>query len=286
MGVGERIRKYRKDRGFTQTQLAQKAGISRSYLADVEAGRYNPSLSTLFDIAAPLGVPASILLDDKEIDFSNLMSLCQRSDMTLNALAKIIEISGDDLNLIRSNRLPDDDTMNKICDYFNCTWDYLIGKTNVLNEIIIGEESILLPDTNAPLNLTEKVPILGTVAAGFPLYAEQNVIGHEEVPKSFLKGAEHFFLIVKGESMTGSRIYPGDKVLIRRQPEVENGQIALVLVGNEEATLKRVKYVNGNAILYPDNPAHEPQIYPASEVRIIGYVTQVMFDPNLKKGHV
>ncbi|MHB8983794.1 MAG: LexA family protein [Carboxydocellales bacterium] len=61
--------------------------------------------------------------------------------------------------------------------------------------------------------------------------------------------------------------------------EIENGQIAVVLVNGDEATLKRVKYLNESIILYPDNPKYEPQIYQSGEVRIIGRVVKVEFEP-------
>ncbi|SPF43335.1 Peptidase S24/S26A/S26B, conserved region (fragment) [Candidatus Desulfosporosinus infrequens] len=78
--------------------------------------------------------------------------------------------------------------------------------------------------------------------------------------------------------MTGSRIFPGDKVLIRKEPSVESDQIALVLVNEEEATLNRVKYLDGTAIIYPDNPSYEPMIYSIRDIEIIGYVVQVIFN--------
>jgi len=85
--------------------------------------------------------------------------------------------------------------------------------------------------------------------------------------------------VVTGDSMSGSRIQPGDKVLVRKQDYLDNGQIAVVLVNDEEATLKRVKHIDEAIILYPDNPKYQPQIYRTEEVKILGRVVEVKFKP-------
>jgi repressor LexA len=95
-----------------------------------------------------------------------------------------------------------------------------------------------------------------------------------------LKEKEAIVLRVKGDSMIGSRIYEGDKVVVKMQQEVENGEIAVVNVNGDEATLKRVKRTeNGQVILYPDNPKYEPIIVTNESARVIGKVIQVMFEP-------
>lgn len=68
MNIGARIKRFRNQKGLTQVKLAENAGISRSYLADVEANRYNPSLSTLMEVAQALGIAVSCLLDNNQID--------------------------------------------------------------------------------------------------------------------------------------------------------------------------------------------------------------------------
>ena len=286
MDIGERIKKYRNQRGFTQLQLAARAGMSRSYLADIELNRYNPSLGKLMNIANALGIPISCLLDDVKISFKNLLKSCEAKDLPLEGLGKFLGISAHDLECIRLNQFPSDDCMRKLCDYFDCSYDYLIGKTDNPYEIILGEKVISIDPSldDDDSMFVAKVPILGTVAAGLPMYAEQNILGYEEIPRSLIKGGEYFFLMVKGDSMIGSRIYPGDKALIRKQPSVEDGQIALVSVNDEEATLKRIRFIDGTAILYPDNPAYKPMVYPINEVKILGYVVKVIFNPNTKKG--
>lgn len=138
------------------------------------------------------------------------------------------------------------------------------------------EQKDNLPPGAYPIGETRKIPVIGTIRCGDPIYAYEDIQGWVDVPVDDLNGAEHFFLKVTGDSMTGSRIYPGDLVLIRRQEIVENGQVAVVIVNNE-ATLKRVKFMEEAIILYPDNPRYQPQIYKSSDIRIIGRVVKVEF---------
>lgn len=125
-----------------------------------------------------------------------------------------------------------------------------------------------------------RVPVLGTIAAGLPIMAQENVMQYDVIPNPGVKEGELFFLIVRGDSMIGSRIYEGDKVLVKVQQEVEDGQIAVVNVDGDMATLKRVKRMNGQYLLLSDNPKYEPIFISSDRARICGKVIQVVFDPN------
>lgn len=110
------------------------------------------------------------------------------------------------------------------------------------------------------------VPIIGEIACGEPITAQQNIEGHAELPDGV---AADFALKCKGDSMTPT-FQPGDLVLVRQQPEVEPGQIAAVGIDGE-ATLKRFYTQGENILLVADNPAYPPQVYPSgSDVRIYG----------------
>ena len=112
----------------------------------------------------------------------------------------------------------------------------------------------------------DAVPIVGDIACGKPITAEQNIDGYAELPDGV---AADFALRCNGDSMTPT-FQPGDLVLIRQQPEVQQGQIAAVGIDGE-ATLKRF-YKNGDGVvLIADNPAYPPQVYPAgTDVRVYG----------------
>lgn len=115
------------------------------------------------------------------------------------------------------------------------------------------------------------IPVLGKIACGEPILAKENIESYIYKPVDSLPSGEIFALQAKGDSMEPT-IPDGAIVLLRAQPEVENGQIAAVLVnGDEEATLKRIRKENGFIWLVPDNPKHElKQITEDYPARIIG----------------
>jgi repressor LexA len=114
-----------------------------------------------------------------------------------------------------------------------------------------------------------KVPILGKIAAGSPLLANENVEGFEMIES---EENVDFGLTVKGDSMINARIMEGDVVFIRMQPDVDNGDIAAVVI-DDEATLKRVYKINGSLVLRSENPKYKDIIIKKSDhknVKIIG----------------
>jgi len=125
------------------------------------------------------------------------------------------------------------------------------------------------------------VPIVGKIAAGSAITAEENVESYITVENTWnLNHNEVFALRVKGDSMINSRINDGDIVIIKQQPEVENSEIAAVLVNETEATLKKVKrYENGETWLFPSNDNYAPIRIENENARILGKVIQVIFEP-------
>ncbi|MEN3312220.1 MAG: repressor LexA [Actinomycetota bacterium] len=128
--------------------------------------------------------------------------------------------------------------------------------------------------SEAPAAGVARLPLVGQIAAGGPLLAEQNVEDHVAVPET-LRG--DFLLRVKGESMIDAGILDGDIVVVQRAQDARNGEIVVVLAGDdesvEEATVKRFFREKGRVRLQPENAALEP-IY-ARHVQILGRVTGV-----------
>ena len=122
-----------------------------------------------------------------------------------------------------------------------------------------------------------RLPLVGEIAAGGPLLADQNVEDYIAVPEPLARGGEEFLLRVKGESMIDAGILEGDIVVVRRQQDANDGDIVVALAGADEladeATVKRLFRENGRVRLQPENQAMEP-IY-AEHVQILGKVTGV-----------
>lgn len=134
---------------------------------------------------------------------------------------------------------------------------------------ITGEVEYGTPDNIIPLPKMKKIPLLGTIACGEPILAAENI-------EALINADENlnadFALRCKGDSMINARIFDGDIVYIREQPDVEDGEIAAVLI-SEEATLKRVYKYPSKVVLRPENPLYDDMIYSKeemNEVRILG----------------
>lgn len=121
------------------------------------------------------------------------------------------------------------------------------------------------PSNIIPMPKTYKVPLVGTIACGQPILAVEDADEIVEVPQHI---NADFALRCKGDSMIDARIYDGDIVYVHSQPEVENGQIAAVRIG-DEATLKKVRMYPDMIILEPANQAFEPLVYRREELNDI-----------------
>lgn len=122
------------------------------------------------------------------------------------------------------------------------------------------------PMEPAPAKPEGKIPVLGSVAAGAPILAEELV---EEYIPFDARGQDCFALRIRGESMTGAGILPGDLVIVRRQPTALNGEIVIALIG-DEATCKRFSRRDGHVWLLPENEDYEP--IDGTFARILGKV--------------
>lgn len=120
-----------------------------------------------------------------------------------------------------------------------------------------------------------EVPLVGRIAAGGPILAEENLETVMTLPESLVGSGELFMLEVRGDSMIGAGILDGDLVVVRSQPDVEDGDIAAFLVDGEEATVKRLERRNGRVILHSENPAYEPMTF-TDGVESLGRVVAVL----------
>ena len=185
--------------------------------------------------------------------------------LTQTQLANKLNVSQGTLSLWEQGKYDiDADALKELSKIFNTSVDYIIYNVSSTYKSKSEYDNIF------PMK-TKKVPLLGDIACGEPIWAEEQ--RGEFVSVSDDIDAD-FCLRAKGDSMTGARIYDGDIVFIRRQPTVENGEIAAVIIDNE-ATLKRVYFYKDKdkLVLSPENPAFEPLVYIGSEleeIRILG----------------
>lgn len=121
------------------------------------------------------------------------------------------------------------------------------------------------------------LPVVGKISCGNGQIAYEYIEGYESTPRSWINGGEYFYLRAKGDSMQGARIFDGDLLLIRKQEEVEDGEIAAVLIG-EEAVLKRVYRQGTTLVLQSENANYPPIICTAGEnnIYVIGKLKKVV----------
>ena len=151
-------------------------------------------------------------------------------------------------------REPDYGTLCALADLFGCTADRLRGRE----------------PTEEPC---ARIPSLGTVKGGFDRLAQQEYEGYE--PADVAAPDEYFFLRVTGDSMA-PQIQAGDLALIHSQDTIESGQLGVVLLEDDEATLKRIVFSGRNVILQPFNSAYSPVVLRGDACRILGRVVRTI----------
>lgn len=159
---------------------------------------------------------------------------------------------------------PDNDALRRVADILDVSTDYLLGRTDVERTAVDLEKAGVFP-----LPEMTTVPLIGTIACGTPIHAEENIEDYLQAPAC---AHASFALRCQGDSMINARIFDGDIVFIRQQETVDDGEIAAVLIG-EEATLKRVRRFPGKLVLSPCNPMFDDFVFTGEElegVRILG----------------
>lgn len=239
---------------------------------------------------------------------NNLAPLRKNQGLNMKEVAEELDIPYTTyVSYEKGDREPNSEMLIRLAEFFNTSVDYLLGRiddpTNYDDPDLIAsiplsymelcdgdvrraykamqaidEENLKppCPPNFLPRPKTRKVPRLGAIACGTPILASENLDGYDDVADYIQCD---FTLLCKGDSMINARIFNGDIVCIRQQPEVENGEIAAVLIDGEfdgEATLKRVRMFDDHIILEPENPQYRPLSFWGDEmekVHILGKAT-------------
>lgn len=162
----------------------------------------------------------------------------------------------------KGDRKPSLEVLIKLSEIFNCSIDYILCKTNIRNAVI---------------NVA-RIPILGTVKAGYDWLAEENVIDYITLKEELPNVNEYFGLRITGDSML-PLLSDGDLVIVHDQDDVESGQTAVVLINGEEATVKKVVKTNDGIELHSMNPYYPTKKFTYEDmkdipVKIIGRVKE------------
>lgn len=137
---------------------------------------------------------------------------------------------------------------------------------------VLGAQASQEPATPADVR---HVPLVGRIAAGSPILAEEAVEDVMTLPAALVGSGPVFMLTVRGDSMIEAGIFDGDYVVVRSQPDALDGEIVAALVDEEEATVKRLYRRNGTVVLQSENPAYDPMVF-EDGVRVLGKVVSVL----------
>jgi len=204
-------------------------------------------------------------LGNKKVLSNNIKRFMKQRGVERSKMAADLNVKYTTLtDWINGNVYPRIGSIEKIANYFN------VEKSDLIES---------KPDNVIPITKTVKIPLLGEIACGDPILAEENIEEYIDEPVNYLPSGKCFYLKAKGDSMKPT-IPNGSKVLIRQQPDVEDNEIAAVLMTEtNEATLKRVKRSNGTMFLMPDNPEYTPIVVSKENpARILGKAVRVVTD--------
>jgi repressor LexA len=196
-------------------------------------------------------------------------------DMSQSELARASGVSGAEISrIISGNRKkPGQKTLKQLAGPLKTSYAELLriaGYDVVLSGSETAERQVKRPANVYPVSGLRAVPVIGTIPAGMPLVAIEEVSERIMFPEEFLPPGNVFFLSVKGDSMEGERIFDGDMVLINADEQVDDMEIGAVMVDDEEVTLKKVHYIADSVALLPANSKYRPSIHRLDEVRILG----------------
>lgn len=286
---GIRFKEERKKKNLTQQGLASLFHLDKSSISKYENGHQVPEMETLIKLSNFFEVSIDYLLgktDNRNSDTDLEVSVGDNFGKKLKQLRDSYNISAmklsEDLNIHRGSlsnwetgkRKPDSEMLLKIANYFGVSVDYLLGNENKTDDTDLfnlkGDVRFLKKVNESEM---VKIPVLGVIKAGIPMFAEENIIGYEYVhQEELLMGEEYFYLQIKGDSMINAGIPDGSKVLVKKQNFIENnGEIMAVRVNGDEATLKRVYKQKDGLVLQSENPKYAPMFFPATDINT-GYV--------------
>ena len=279
MKVGDRIRAKRQDMGMSVDELAARLGKNRATVYRYEKGDIeNMPVNVLEPLAEVLQTTPAYLMGWTPDAYDWERDLDHRLDSVYGPRweAVLKSCGGDYSKAWLAWKAIDREQAEEARKMWRANQEAALKNKNA--PVAENPESVDWKQQvgATPCNPAQVAPLLGTVRAGLPMYAVENIEGY--IPIRQTDGAKYFWLNIRGDSMNAAGMNEGDQILVREQPEVENGEIAVVLVNGDEATVKCFRREGDLVILTPrsSNPAHQPQVYDLKKtpVQVLGRVVE------------
>lgn len=193
---------------------------------------------------------------------AKLHDLRKQNNMTLEEVGNAVGVGKSTVRKWETGEIANmrRDKISKLAEALHTTPAYLMGWDESLSVAAV------------------RIPVLGKVAAGIPITAVENIIDYEEIPSSMAETGEYVALQIKGSSME-PRMFEGDIVIVKVQPTVDSGEVAVVIINGNEATVKKVQLRPDGIVLQPFNSSYDPMFYTNEDieripVRIFGKVVE------------
>ena len=202
---------------------------------------------------------------------TRLKQLRNEKKINQRELANFLKVAPSTISMYESGqREPNFEVLESLADFFNVDLNYLLGKSDKTTKLMLENEQ-------KPQGL--QIPVLGTVAAGIPISAVEDILDYEEVPQSWENQGEFFGLRIKGDSMQ-PEINDGDTVIVRQQSTANNGDVVIALVNGDDATCKKFEKLDNGIMLISNNSSYSPMYFSNEEVAtkpvvIIGRVVEL-----------
>ena len=263
MTIGERIKYLRTQSGMSQVELAEKLNTTPQAVYKYEKEIVtNIPMDKIELLGNVFNVPPSYIMGWRGGIGDRIKTIRQDWDLSAEEFADIIESTKENVESWEEGLFdPNDEQIKRIANAFDISIDILLSDNilmlnNLRPRLRLGKKSI-------------KIPVLGDVAAGIPIEAITDVLDYEEISPDLVKdGSEFFALRIKGDSME-PKISDGDVVIVRKQEDVDSGQIAIVCVNGEYATCKKVMKQSEGILLQPLNPSFTPTFYTTEDIETL-----------------
>lgn len=286
-----RIKQLRKYLGYTQDKLAKVLNISRSTVAMWETTSQLPDYETAQRISQLFNISSDFIYSIGV--FKNWEEIIENYDDVVSALRKVMPVglfmpTFCEEKTIESwlyTRLYKEEDELQLARWFAFSIKSVsfvepgTDERAPVIDIVFTDEFEAIADAQARFSNGRKIPVYAAVAAGIPIEAIEDIVDYEEIDAALAATGDFFGLRIKGDSME-PRMREGDVVIVRKQEDADNGDIVIVLVNGNDATVKKLKKESSGITLIPFNPAHDTQHYSREDVaflpvRIIGKVVEL-----------
>lgn len=188
---------------------------------------------------------------------TRLKQLRNEKKINQRELANFLKVAPSTISMYESGqREPNFEVLESLADFFNVDLNYLLGKSDKTTKLMIE-------NSQPPQGL--QIPVLGTVAAGIPISAVEDILDYEEIDSSYQSQGEFFALRIKGDSMQ-PKMDDGDVVIVRQQSDANSGDTVIALVNGDDATCKKLQKTENGIMLVSTNPNYLPMFFTNEEI--------------------